>query len=427
MNTNILDYGAKGDGIALNTVAIQSAIDECATTGGGRITIPAGIYKSGTIWLRSSIELHLEMGAELLASDNMDDYNELDAYEQNFSDPREEWVGKHLIIAHEIENCAITGLGTINGNCHAFVYKKETPPDKLWGWCHGESVLKDKKKMRPGQLVCFIESKHIKVLDITIKDSPCWSCYLLGCEYAQIRGIKVNNPVWMLNSDGIDIDASRYVTVSDCVINTGDDAITLRGSEQRVLAEDMHCEHVTITNCVLSTGICAFRIGVGTGTIRHAIISNITVLLAENLVQFCTAYINKGGVSIEGINFSNISAVGTDRMIEAFAKNGTYIKNITMENIRCTSTVRSYIDRIEGEIDNISFRNVDLILSNREADMNPVNLKWRGNRYITASGVSNLTFENVKLMGGFYGVDKPVEFNDCTSVSMINCNFQADQ
>ena len=55
--------------------------------------------------------------------------------------------------------------------------------------------------------------------------------------------------------------------------------------------------------------------------------------------------------------------------------------------------------------------------------MNPVNLKWRGNRYITASGVSNLTFENVKLMGGFYGVDTPVEFNDCTSVSMINCNF----
>ena len=97
MNTNILDYGAKGDGIALNTVAIQSAIDECATTGGGRITIPTGIYKSGTIWLRSNIELHLEMGAELLASDNMDDYNELDAYEQNFSVPREEWVGKHLI------------------------------------------------------------------------------------------------------------------------------------------------------------------------------------------------------------------------------------------------------------------------------------------------------------------------------------------
>jgi hypothetical protein len=114
-------------------------------------------------------------------------------------------------------------------------------------------------------------------------------------------------------------------------------------------------------------------------------------------------------------------------MIEAFAQNGTYIKNITMENIRCTSTIRNYIDRIEGEIDNISFRNVDLILSNREVDMNPVNLKWRGNRYITAKGVSNLTFENVKLMGGFYGVDTPVEFNDCTSVSMINCNFQADQ
>ena len=114
-------------------------------------------------------------------------------------------------------------------------------------------------------------------------------------------------------------------------------------------------------------------------------------------------------------------------MIEAFAKNGTYIKNITMENIRCTSTVRSYLEKTEGEIDNINFRNIELQLFDRELNMNPVNLKWRGDRYITASGVSNLTFENVKLTGGFYGVDTPVEFNDCTSVSMINCNFQADQ
>ena len=176
MNANVLDFGAIPGGEALCTSAIQGAIDACAASGGGRVVVPAGKYKIGSIWLRSRVELHLEMGAELIASENYDDYNKTEDYEQNFDVLAEGWVGKHLIIAHEIENCAITGLGTVNGNLHAFVYRVDSACDKVYGWCHGRSELRNKEKMRPGQLVCFIESKHIKVLDITIKDSPCWSC-----------------------------------------------------------------------------------------------------------------------------------------------------------------------------------------------------------------------------------------------------------
>ena len=104
MNTNILDFGAISDGIALNTKAIQNAINKCAESGGGRVTVPAGVYKTGTIWLKSHVELHLEAGAEFLASDNLDDYNSTDAYEQNYDCLQEGGVGKHLIIAHEIED-----------------------------------------------------------------------------------------------------------------------------------------------------------------------------------------------------------------------------------------------------------------------------------------------------------------------------------
>ena len=240
MNTNILYFAAIGDGKTLNTIAIQNAIDDCAASGGGRVTIPTGIYKSGTIWLRSNVELHLEMGAELLASDNLDDYNDLDAYEQNTRVVADEGcVGKHLIIAYEIENSAITGLGRINGNCHAFVdpFYGETILAN-WGWKRGIAVLKDEEKMRLGQLINFVECKNIKVQNITIVDSPCWSLLFHGCKFVQVNSIRVNNPAWMLNSDGIDIDASRYVTVSDCIILTGDDAITLRA-----------CEHIVKTNC----------------------------------------------------------------------------------------------------------------------------------------------------------------------------------
>jgi polygalacturonase len=80
---NIVDYGAVADGVSLNTAAIQSAIDACYAAGGGRVFVPSGIFKTGTIWLKSGVELHLSIGATLLASDNIDDYNDDDAYEQN--------------------------------------------------------------------------------------------------------------------------------------------------------------------------------------------------------------------------------------------------------------------------------------------------------------------------------------------------------
>lgn len=425
MNTNILDFGAVGDRVTLNTRAIQTAIDECAASGGGRVTVPAGTYKTGTIWLKSRVELHLEIGSELLASDNMDDYNELDAYEQNWSCEAEQWVGKHLVIAHEIDNCAITGFGTINGNCHAFAFRgrDRMTPVSYYGWCNGVSELRDKKMQRPGQLICFIECTNVRVCDVTICDSPCWSCYLLGCEYVQIRGIKVFNPIWMLNSDGIDIDASRHVTVSDCMIETGDDAITLRACEQRVKKKNMHCEYVTVTNCVLSTGICAFRIGVGIGVVRHARISNIVVKRAEDIIQFCTAYANRGCANIEDVNLFGVSAVNTDRLVRGFIYNGAYLKNINIDNVRATSTMKNYIEVFDGSASNIHIRNVELNFSDKAANMPAAAYETRGNRLLFFKGVEKVTLDHVNVCGSLEGVTNEFEVIDCPEFVKTNCNF----
>ena len=423
MNTNILDFGAISDGVALNTKAIQDAINKCAECGGGRVTVPAGVYKTGTIWLRDNVELHLELGAELLASENMDDYNDTHAYEQNFGSAQEEWVGKHLIIAHEINACTITGFGTINGNCQAFVVESKHSAEKHYGWCHGISLLKDKTKQRPGQLICFVESRNINVSGITITNSPCWSCFVHGCEYVQIRGIKINNPIWMKNSDGIDIDSSRFVTISDCIIETGDDAITLRGDEKRLKNKDMHCEFVTITNCVLSTGICAFRIGVGNGVIRHARISNITIVRCLNIVQLCTAYNKNGKVDIEDVNFSNISAQNTDRCLQAFAFNNAKIKDITMENIRTTGSVMSYIDCVEGEIENVNLRNIEISYFDKATELPEDELKFRGDHLLFLSGVSGVKLEGVVLKGTLYGALESVKVVNCDALVKKDCNF----
>ena len=420
---NIKDYGAIADGVTLCSAAIQAAIDACAAAGGGRVTVPAGTYKTGTIWLRSNVELHLELGATLFASENLDDYNDIDAYEQNFGCKVEEWVGKHLIIAHEIENVAITGFGKVYGNCNVFV--DYVPVPARYTWRSGMTHCKDMEKLRPGQLISFIECRHVRVQDITVEDSPCWSLFFHGCEYVQVRGFKALNPIHMMNTDGIDIDSCRYVTVSDCILHTGDDGITLRCDENRLKNKDIHCEFVTITNCVIHTGVNAFRIGVGTGHIRHVQISNITIERCHNVAEFNTAYMTYGCANIEDIHFSGITAIDTDTVLIMYAKNNAYVRDISMENIRSTSSCMNYIDGSEGSIDNVRIRNMEITMFDRftREELSDKWFAFRGNHLFMVHDASRVVLEGVKIHGTICDCDGDYVFTQCPDLIKRDCNF----
>lgn len=400
MNVSILDFGAIPGAQGLCTEAMQAAIDACAAAGGGRVDIPCGTFITGTIWLRSHVELHLCHGAIWKASENLDDYNNENAYEQNFSSrASEKWLGKHLLIAHECEDVALTGTGTIDGSGDAFY--SEPLPYSVYVWREGCREAKDAEICRPGQLLCFIECRHVRVQDVTLTNQPCWGCFLHGCEYVQVRGMRSINDHAAFNSDGIDIDCCRYVTISDCILDTGDDSIAIRGAEARLKNKPHPCEYITITNCVIGSSSNAIRLGVGKGLIRHVRISNITITRAAPAITLMSSYHGKGCVSIEDVSIMNVSATSCTRGIEILEGAGASIRNIVMENI-FIETDGYFVLQSDAphNVSDVTLRNLRVILTDGPKPVTPRDFERKGTVWFRATNIDNLTLDGVDVRDG---------------------------
>ena len=329
----ITETGAKGGGEVLETQAIQAAIDRVAATGGGRVTVPAGTFRTGTIYLKSHVELHLAQGARLLGSGDLGDYNPTNAFPQNWGSVNEGWSARHLILALEQEDVAITGEGVIDGNGRAFFGDKVLYRGKVC-WRDGGFSAKDHAHQgRPGQMIEFVECRNVRVRDIRIEDAPCWSCFFYGCDDVSVRGVRVENGLRNLNTDGLDIDSCRNVTVSDCLIRTGDDAIAIRGAPARLKNPARVCENVTVENCVFHVSADGMRIGVGTGTIRHVRISNIVVEHAGVGFHIQPVYGNRGGVDISDISISHCSVRGAAEAISVLGWPTKRMRNLSFSDI----------------------------------------------------------------------------------------------
>ena len=427
MNINILTTGAVPDGITLNTESIQKAIDLCAESGGGRVEVPAGTFVTGTIWLKSHVELYLEQGAVLKASTNMDDYNDLDAYPQNETCLMEEWVGKHLIIALEQTDVAISGHGAINGSADFFFEPWRECAWSNYIFSYGLSLSASKETWRPGPMVVFVECEHVRVTDVTFQNTPCWSCFFLGCQHVWVRGIRVKNEKHFSNSDGLDIDTCRYVTVSDCIIDTGDDAIAIRCDAERLVRKNDCCEYVTISNCVLGSCSSVFRFGVGCGKIRNITISNINIIRGSTGINLMTAYIKCGCACMENIRITNVVADHVAYPFDLTEYNNAYLRNITIDGYRAKGFCFSRIRAEEpGTISNITLKNIDIELMDPPFHVRENEIKERGEIALIVHGAQDVHFENVNITIPdelSQKWRKTYEITDSQNITTKNCNF----
>ncbi len=408
MDYNVLKYGAINNGKILNSKYFQSAIDQCYLNGGGRVVVPKGDYLLGTIYLKSGVELHLEKGAKLISSTNLDDYNDEDAYPQNSSSKIEMWRGKHLIIVLEQSNISVTGEGEIDGNGDYFYEEPRINSFEAgYMWRYGFASSKDKVDFRPGQLVCFIECKNIKVQGITVKNTTCWAWFFHGCENVQIDNLKVFNPIYFANTDGIDIDCCKNVNISDCEIDTGDDALAIRCNSKK-LKNPKPCENISVKNCKFSASACAIRFGVGVGEIHGVKVENISVGRAGATFLIQTRYGQNCCADISDITVNNVTAKKVCWPIVVGGPVGS-VKNIQFSNMTFDCIAGTKISAVENcSVSNITLKNIEIHLSAEPKDtvFTEVKLRERGHHVLQVENTNGVTLNNVKVFADSYSLEK---------------------
>ena len=228
---DVRDFGATGDGKTLDHIAINRAIDSCVAHGGGRVVLSGGgTYLCGSIRMKSNVELHISAGATILAAPaEMKAYDEAEPWEgPAYQDGGHTYFHNSLIWAVGQHNVSITGRGTIDGK---WLTKRDT---------------EKAGNLQGGKAIALKECRNVLIRDVTIYRGGHFAIIMTGCDLGTVDNVTIDT-----NRDGFDIDCCKYLTVSNCKINTpSDDALVLKSSY--ALKRPVLCEHIAVTNCVIT-------------------------------------------------------------------------------------------------------------------------------------------------------------------------------
>ena len=331
---SILDFGARGG--PDDTEAIQRAIDEVSRTG-GTLVFPSDTFRTGMIELRSNLEIKLQPGAVWQAIPDLDRYPEF-----NFStaDLKNEggfvMTRRAFLLGRGIEHFSLTGPGKIhpNGERHdAFPFHESNGAKRPYG-------------------LYFIDSKFIKVVDVELENSAFWMLRLYRCDDITLRGIHLYNHV-NTNNDGIDIVDCHRVTVSDCVIDSSDDALCLKSEAPR------GCQDIVINNCIVSSTASYIKLGTaGFGGFERIAVSNCVLRTTRAPENIHALHIDQG--------ITGLSMMSPDGAVMRHIS----FDNIVMHGMKCPIFVRlgnrnrvthsEYKDHVmtPGVAEDISFSNI---------------------------------------------------------------------
>ncbi|NVM62278.1 polygalacturonase [Mucilaginibacter sp. SG538B] len=336
---NILKYGAKADGITLNTTSINKAISACSAKGGGVVLIPQGLWLTGPLVMKSNVNLHVSRAALLQFTDDKTQYKLVEGNYEGHAAVRNE----SPISGTNLTNIAITGEGIIDG--HGDVWRaisKERLTEAEWkklvasggvvsengkSWYPSESYVKGLKTpgagvigngktiadnepfkdfFRPNMLV-LTNCKKVLLQGVTLQNSPAWDIHTLLCEDLTVQNARVRNPWNAQNGDGIDVESCRNVLIEGSTFDAGDDGICIKsGRDEEGRKRGKPTENVIVRNNVVYRAHGGFVIGSEmSGGARNIFVSNCTFIGTDIGLRFKTTR-GRGGV-VENIFIKDIA------------------------------------------------------------------------------------------------------------------------
>lgn len=340
----LTDYGGVGDGVTLNTEAFAAAIEDLSRRGGGHLVVPKGIWLSGPIVFKDHIDLHLTEEAVLLFSTDRDLYPIVETVFEGLDTKR----CMAPLYAHGAKHISITGKGTVDGQGDSWrQVKKDKIPPSTWKalvagggftspdgktWYPDSTSLRGalvsdafnvpqglqtpeewesvKTYLRP-ELLCFHSCENVLLEGPLFQNSPCWNLHPLLCKNVIIRNIRVRNPWYSQNGDGLDIDSCENVIVTDASFDVGDDAICIKsGKDQDGRRRARPCKNLIVDNCTVFHGHGGFVVGSEmSGGVHNISVRNCRFLGTDVGLRFKSCR-GRGGVVeniyIQGIEMMDI-------------------------------------------------------------------------------------------------------------------------
>jgi alpha-L-rhamnosidase len=388
---SIAAAGAVGDGVTLNTAAIQKAIDTLATNRGGTLVIPKGEFLSGAIFLKPGVNLRLDKGAVLKGSTNIDDYPELETrIEGHF----QVWIPA-LVNASNVDHLRITGKGTIAGGgkpfWDAFGFGRRT-----------NRFLTNLDVKRPRNI--FIrDSKDVQVSGISLRESGFWNLHLFRCTDVLVKDVDIRAPLRAPSTDGIDVDSCRKVAIKNSYISVVDDNIVLKGNKGTSALDDKTIppvEHIRISGCTFGMGNSALTVGSEATVVRDVIIENcrltgtnkncVLKLKLRPDTEEHYENITARNIQVQNPNAQLVSISGWGQYLDLQGKPAPsqWVTNVTLENI--TGTLHDF-GKVDGPakstVENLTFKNINIALKNPA---------------VVTRNVKNLKLTKVKINGVAY-------------------------
>jgi polygalacturonase len=397
-------FGARGDGRALDTGAIQAALDACDRVGGGIVHFAAGTYLSKPVTVHTKTTVLLDTGATLLASPTQSD----------FLKGGGDWLAAKssddfipFISGKNLTDIAITGKGTIDGN-----------GANWWGPAGEFRTRKPGYPARPRpDLVVLNHCRNVHLAGVKLINSPRAHLVLADCEGVVIEGVTVLSPADAANTEGMGPSDCRNVTITHCTIDTGDDNIAIT-SGKKVAGREFGCENITVTDCDFLHGH-GMSIGSATvGGVHHIVVKNCRFENTDNGLRIKSGR-DRGGL-VEDISYADItmknvhpaiSIVGyyeystndkfpKDDPAQPISETTPRFRNVCISNVTatCTQDAGLIVGLPESLVSNVVLENVHIAAETGFTIRNAKGIQFKNSTISVKTG-PRFSAENAEIAG----------------------------